>query len=87
VSYLAKAQAVRREWNDAAAEAAFAATLYRLRDVSGTTGDQRSADLWEALNTAWFARDRVAFAAALAELESYTLGTWPPHSRPGNPVR
>ncbi len=65
-------------WDDAAAEAAFAATLYRLRDVSGTTGDQRSADLWEALNAAWFAEDRVAFEAALAQLEAYTLSTWPP---------
>jgi hypothetical protein len=85
VSYLAKALAVRLEWDDGAAEAAFAATLHRLRDVSGTTGDQRSADLWEALNAAWFACDRVAFDAALAELESYTRGPRPPHSRPGNP--
>jgi hypothetical protein len=62
-------------WDDAAAEAAFAATLYRLRDVSATAGDQRSADMWEALNTAWFACDRAAFAAALAEFESYAVSS------------
>jgi hypothetical protein len=75
VSYLAKAQSVRLAWDDAAAEAAFAATLYRLRDVSGTTGDQRSADLWEGLNAAWFACDRSAFDAALAEFESYAVSS------------
>lgn len=80
MSYLAKALAVRLEWDDEAAESAFAATLYRLRDASGTTGDQRSADLWEALNAAWFATDRLGFDAALAELERYTLGNWLPRS-------
>lgn len=77
MSYLAKAQAVRREWNDADAEAAFAATLHRIRDVVGTPDVQRSADLWEALNAAWFACDRAAFDVALAELETHVLTATP----------
>jgi hypothetical protein len=76
VSYLAKALAVRLEWDEAAAASAFAATLYRLRDVTGTTGDQRATDLWDALNIAWFAENRPGFDAALAELENHTLSTW-----------
>jgi hypothetical protein len=65
-------------WDDSDAAAAFATTLRRLRDVTGTTGDQRSANLWEAVNAALFARDRAALDVALRDLETYTLSTFPP---------
>lgn len=83
MSYLARARAVRQEWDAARAEAAIAETLARIEAAYpqdaplGTThGDQRLADLHEAVNAAARRRDTSGFDAALAAYERHVVSTY-----------
>jgi hypothetical protein len=89
MSYLARARAVRVEWDDREADRLLDAALDRigrscdaLPDDATFWSDTDRADREEAVNVAMFGHDRAAFGAALAELQRYCLAAYGPPTGP-----
>jgi hypothetical protein len=84
MSYLARARAVRVEWDEREADRFLDAAVDRIGGActvfAGFGTDQRRADLEEAINLAAVRRDRDAYVAALAAWEEHCLAVYRPPS-------